>query len=552
MPAPIITFNTTFNRTLAVPEIQVTDTTNYTTQVPPYNFLLDSTFQGRLRITYNVGSGEVPIYDNLNGISPDFLPDGVTAGGVQYVGPTIVLPLDTNGKPLPAEYKVTYKVNVTVDVNIIPNQSYEVITVNTYNYSMVDPAPCLEVVVNCLASSLSSTDDAVYDIQGATYTITRQHTLYPPPASGAAVQGPANLQTLIYSPIVTTTWTAECISTVTYTFQDGLIVIVTIEAVKEFAVSCDTNLSKILCCLINVQKEYEAMECVNPVKAEIIKSSKLDPTLQHLTLFLAAQQAGNVTKMTSEYAAIIEASGCGEDCGCGGDTPSIVQVTNPAAIPNMTYAVSSPLGTISVVPSVVGNVTTFNIDLSTALQNILNSVGSTTVSTTTPSFLSVTQTGLAPNYNYQVDFISGSTSNVNQVSKLLVIDPTKDDTIDYLEFTKYDVVNQGPNVNPVGSQSVLLGTTVPNQSTDPAVVILSTILDTNTLPKIVQANVMRTDNTIVYTNVKNLEAEVFYTDLTTGVIYIRFYNPITGTPYTLLDLKSGTWGEIHLSINIFA
>lgn len=551
MPQVAISFDVIFNRTLAIPEIQIADTTNYTGAVPPYNFLVDSTMQGFISVFYNTGSGFLPIYDNVNGVTPDVLPDGVSPGSVAYVGPTLVLPLGTNGLPLPAEYQFSYRVVYNPDVNILPNPNAGTSTiVKTFTYNLVDPVPCLEVAVNCLASSLSSTDDTVYDIQGTTYTIVRQHTLYPPPASGASVMS-GNLQTLVYSPIITQTWTAELISTVTYSVSNGIFVILTVEALKEFNVNCDTNLSNILCCLINVQKEYEAMECVNPVKAEIIKSSRLDPTLQHLTLFLAAQQAGNPNKMASEYAAILEASGCGNDCGCSGDTPVAVPIT-PGVLNNI-YNLTSGTGTILITPVLTPGVTTWDININPAILSILSNIGTTTVTTNTPAYLTVTQTGAAPNYVYQVDFNANNLFTINQVSKLLIIDPALNTNLNYLEFINYPIVNQGPNVEIIGNQTVLLGTTVPNQPTDPAVFFITGLFDTN-LRSIVQANVMRTDDTISFTNVKNLEAEVFYTDSDTNSsnIYIRFYNPVTGAPYTLADLNSGTWGRIFLSVNIIA
>jgi hypothetical protein len=541
-----VSFTTTFNRVTG--KITFADTTNYAAQGYPLGVV--NQMKGYISVTYNTGSGNVVVYNNTpTPPNPPWpTPDSSNAGAVvNFVPSTINIPLTTAGLPIPAQYTVTYTV-VIFQLAPVP-ATFTFSATNTYDYNFTDPSVCIETVVNCMESAVQSTDDTVYDVpNGVVTNIVRQHTLYPPPTSGIPNLGPLNQITLLYTPIYTTTWTAEVISTVTYLMNDGLIIIVDLAGVKEFQAICDTNLSKIICCLVNLQNEYEALLCKNPVKAELFRSTKLDPSLQHLVLFLAAQSAGNQSKMDFEYSELIDASGCGTDCGCGDSTPVLVQPTGVG----FAYALTSTGNTITITTSVVGNTITWNIELSAALQAAIASITNTQVSTTTPQFISVTQVGAAPNLNYQVDF------DPNEIDKLIVIDPNLNASLDYLEFTNTDIVNLGSKINPVGSQNIYLGTdsggaiSNPNVASDFAVFVFSGLLVTGTDPFTVTCNVMRSNSPIVVTSIKNLEAEVFYVDDTTGDVYVRLYNPQNGQAYTLQDIKTGTWDKIFIKFNFKA
>ena len=63
---------------------------------------------------------------------------------------------------------------------------------------------------------------------------------------------------------------------------------------------------------------------------------------------------------------------------------------------------------------------------------------------------------------------------------------------------------------------------------------------------------MRTNDSVTYTNIANLKAEVFHRDYTTGRIIVRLYNPLTGQPYTLSDLTTGTFDKIYITFNVIA
>jgi hypothetical protein len=511
MAQPILTFNTTFNRNTG--KIVVTDTTNYLSYgidiSNPANFV-----EGRLKITYTTSSGVSVLYDNLTGVTPDI----EAVGGVLVWNGNINIPLTTTGEPLPAEYQVYYEVYCGFDGN---GDDFTVNNTNTYTYNMVDPAVCIEVVIDCATSTATTTDTTVYNIPNASVvSIVRAHTQYPPPASGYAINGPFNLITVTYSPIVTTTWTAEVISTVTYLLTSGLYVIIDLTGIKEFQVLCDTNLSKILCCLTDLQKQYEALQCTNPVKAENFKVNRLDPTQQHLLLFLAAQTSGNQTKMDQQYAAILEVSGCSESCNCSGSTPTAVSPSQggPAAL----FNIDSPLTTIQVTSTQAGNLTTFHLDVSTTIQNAVNSF------LTNPL-----------GYSYS--------------SKQLIIDTTAVGVLpnDYLSITQTNIAAVGPNIKPTGVHGVFLGNNSPNTATDFAEILVYNFLVNPLLPANFTAQVMTRSlpnqaNTIMY----DIACEILYWDTLNSVLQLRLVNPISGQPLKLSDLTNGGYNQIYITLLI--
>jgi hypothetical protein len=528
MAQPILTFITTFDRNTG--KIVVADTTNYLS----YGInlaTLGNFVNGRLRITYTTSGGVSVLYDNLSGITPDI----ELVGGVLVWNGDINIPLTTLGVPLPAEYTVEYVVECGYDNN---GDDFVVNTSNTYTYNIVDPSICIETSVDCATSTATSVDTTVYEIQNATVDyIVRSHTQFPPPASGYAVNGPFNLITVTYTPIVTTTWTAEVISTVNYLLTSGLYVVVNLSGVKEFQVICDTNLSKILCCLTDLQKQYEALECTNPVKAANFKTNRLDPTLQHLVLFLAAQTAGNQTKMAQQYAAIVEVSGCSESCNCNGSTPTAVSPSQGG--PAASFLVNSPLGTIQVTTITAGNLTTFSLELSSALQAAIASISNSVVTTGTPTFLDLTSTTVGNTTTYNIDYLPPANPiGFSVCSKRIFIDLTSPGTFPaaYLPIAWTQLGATGTGINVLGFHGIVLGTSFPNASTDYAVITLNGILAFPTNPYTVTAQIMSRYNVVSNTVAYDIACEVLFCDFTNGNITLRLVNPVTGQPLKLADL----------------
>ena len=546
MAAPILTFNTTFNRNTG--KIVVADTTNYLSYgidiSNPANFV-----NGRLRITYTTNSGSFVLYDNISGVTPDI----ELVNGVLVWNGDINIPLTTAGVPLPAEYTVYYEVQCGYDGN---GDDFIVTKTNTYQYDIVDPSICIETSVDCATSTATSVDTTKYEIQNAiVVSVVRAHTQFPPPASGYAVNGPYNLVTVTYTPIVTTTWTAEVISTVTYLLTSGLYVIVDLAGVKEFQVVCDTNLSKILCCLTDVQKQYEALECTNPVKAENFKVNRLDPTLQHLVLFLAAQTAGNQTKMDQQYAAIIEVSGCSENCNCNGTTPTAVSPSQGG--PSALFIVDSPLNTIQVQTTINGNLTTYSLELSTALQTAIASIDHAVVTTNTPAYLDLTSSTVGNTTTYNIDYIPDPTPvGYSICTKRIFIDLSAPGTFPaaYLPIAWTQIGASGSNINSIGSHFIGLGTSSPNAATDYAIITVSGMLAVGTLPYTVNAQVNSRYTSVSNTVAYDIACEVLFCNYSNGTITLRLVNPVTGQPLKLSDLitanAANSMKELYITLTI--
>jgi hypothetical protein len=546
MAQPILTFNTTFNRNTG--KIVVTDTTNYLNYgidiSNPANFV-----NGRLRITYTTNSGASVLYDNLGGLTPDI----ELVGGVLVWNGDINIPLTTAGVPLPAEYTVYYEVASGYDGN---GDDFVSTATNIYQYDIADPSICIETSVDCATSTATSVDTTKYEIPNATViSVVRAHTQFPPPASGYAVNGPYNLVTVTYTPIVTTTWTAEVVSTITYLLTSGLYVIVNLSGVKEFQVVCDTNLSKILCCLTDLQKQYEALECTNPVKAENFRANRLDPTLQHLVLFLAAQTAGNQTKMDQQYAAILQVSGCSESCNCNGTTPTLVSPSQggPAAM----FIVDSPLGTIQVQTTVNGNLTTYSLELSAALQAAIAAIDHTVVTTGTPTYLNLTSNTVGNTTTYNINYLPPANPiGFSICSKRIFIDLSAPGTFPaaYLPITWVQIGATGTGINAIGSHFIGLGTSSPNAATDYAVITVSGILATPTNPYSVTAQVMSRYTSVSNTVAYDIACEVLFSNLTNGTITLRLVNPVTGQPLRLSDLITANafnaMKELYITLTI--
>jgi hypothetical protein len=526
-----VDIKTTFDRVSGF--IVIEDITDYAGQ----GVVLGTTpAEGFLKVEYNTGGGWITIYYNLPGPTPDINPPSF------YINQfDINIPL-SGGLPLNANYRVSYLVNITGTFESASNQ-FE------YEYYFRDPEICIQTTLDCQCSKITSVDVTNYNVDYATVNlITRAHTLYPPPASGWTPLT-ANVVTLVYTPIVTKTWTSEIVSTVEYLQDNGLYVTVELSGSKEIDAVCDTNLGKILCCLTQIDKTYNNYLCKSPVKAENYAQMVVQPTWRYITLFLAAQTAGDQTKAAAAYQHIIDYSGCG-DCKCN-DGPELVTGCGSGAGggSSMVYAVESQDGSIDVTQNVVGNTTTFNIEVSTALQNIINNLGNAIDVVGVAPEITVTSAGTNPKV-FSVAY-TGAEPHTNQIiQKQLVIEPPSGSPGNFMDLTVYEIANQGPNV-PTAPHTYKLGFISPNTSSDFALVYISNFI-TAPLSKRYIANA--TINKLVgNSNVplgppagassligqaQNIRVEVFhsYTASTSGLVVLRFIDP-QGNPYNLAALS---------------
>lgn len=540
-----LAIKTTFNRITGF--ITIEDITDYLAQGVDVN---SDTVEGFLKLEYNAGAGWVALYNNIGGVTPDITPPGSYVNAVD-----ISIPLGTDDLPLPVAYRVSYNVVVTGGVETELTNEFE------YEYTFEDPEICIDATVDCGSSTLTSEDITDYEVDGTTIiSISRAHKHYPPPTSGLSVTGPANLVTLSSSPIATTTWTVEEITTLTYLQDDGLYITLELSGSKEVAVTCDTKLGKILCCINNIDRTYQSLLCKNPVKAQNYFDTTVGPIWHYMTLFLAASQGGNGTKAATYYAKILEYSDC-DGCSCT-DTVTLVTAENSGGNSNYTYVVDSPLGTVEVTQEVNGSVITFHLEVSASILNIINNIQNL-VNVVGGTDITVVAAGTNP-IVFTVSYTGNAVPTQQYVRKQLVIIPGDGSLgANFLEIDKdLEILTFGTEVKPVGDHNVFLGQTSPNQSTDWALLGVSNFLDNVAKNYIAFGEVMRKDDTAngVPSDLKDIGIECFWFDPTslTGNLIFRFYSPVTGQPYTLqqlYDLFADTsidpaTGGLYVGINI--
>ncbi len=511
-------------------QITVVDTTDYAAQ----GVLLDGsvTVEGFLVITVASATGTTTVYSNGVGNPPDI--DAVSS--LNNIIP-ITLPQDTDGNILNGTYTITY--------SVVVDGGDPVVGVQSFAYDMALPVVCLTRTINCGSSIITSYDETEYGTYAS--VISRVHTLYPPPSSPLSNTVGTQAILTVGPNIYDKTWTQGIASTVTYVFPSGLQAVLLVQGTHEFQVVCDQGINKLICCIDKLYTRMLNLECKNTTEAKLFRQETFQPTLDAIVAYEAAVSSGASDLADKYYTRIIEMSGCGEECGCSDDSP---QQIVPVQGSGTTTIVTSPDGSIAVVPVVVGSTTTYQIQVSAALQQIINNIYNVTVTTGTPSSLTITQSGTYPNRNYQIDF-SGSASAVNHQSSRLVIDMTNDG-INYLSLGVTSQINTGALIGNFAAQTYLLGQSTPNIATDLAVIRIAGVLATPTDALNITAQMNKTNGSLQYTNLNNLDCRILHVDNTTGVITLILYNPLTGSPYRLQDLLVGTFDLIHISFNVFA
>jgi len=518
---------TTFDRVNGL--VVIEDITDYAAQGVNVNV---DTVEGFLKAEVNTGSGWQVFYNNLSGATPDIDPP------TNYINTTnINIPL-IGSLPLPANYRITY----FVDVNAGADQGTEEFE---YEYKFKDPEICINDTVDCQCSKITSVDVTNYAVPYATLvSTTRNHTLYPPPTSGISPLS-ANLVTLVYTPIYTGTWTSEVVATLTYLQDDGLYIEVELAGSREFVVSCDTTLSKIICCLTQIDKTYRNYLCKSQVKAENYAQTVVEPTWHYLTLFLAATTAGNQNKAAEAYQKILDYSGC-EDCKCN-DSPSLVTGCSGGGGNANVVVVESQDNSIDVTQSVIGGTTTFNIEVSSALQTLINNIGNSVNVVGVAPYITVTSAGSNPKV-FTVAY-TGPTPHTNQiVEKQIVINPPDPLSLNpnYMTLTVYEIANTGPNVAPT-PHSYKLGFTTPNTQADKALIYVADFLDGTASKRFIaqaQLNKRFNDSQVpanppqppdsALSTVENVFVQVLHTSVqsSTGNVVLRLVDA-QGVPYEL-------------------
>lgn len=527
----------TFNNTSSL--IIIDDQTDYVGQGIP----LDGTYtvKGFLAITLQSATGTSTIYNNIGGATPDITPETSTTSALQ-----IDLPKDSGGNILQGTYTIIYDVVVT-DPDQIGVVVADVTASFDYTYQQDLPKVCLTADVNCQGATITSYDSTDYGLYAM---VSRTHNLYPPPATGATTITGTQASLSSGSPIYDKTWTQEVLSTVTYNLPDGLIAIVYVEGSREIPVVCDLGMSKIFCCLKKVFNRYNSLLAKNIVKANDMYIDTVKPMLEAMVMYNAAVAAGNTNGASYYYNLTVETSGCGEDCGCNSTEPQLIEPNIGSS--NVTI-VTSPDNSISVVPVVDGVTTTYQIQVSAALQQALAAIKNTVVTTATPTYLEVTSATVGNTTTYTVNYkpVGGLGYSTSMKRILIPSGTTGTSPSDYITPTVAQVANIGANiVSPATSHTILLGQTVPNASTDTALITIGNVLVDGTLPYQVSAEVMGKYSSAVVGSLADLDVEVLYSNVSSGAVTLRLINPTSGNPYTLADLNTKGYGDIYVSLTI--
>lgn len=518
-------------------QIFVTDTTDYAAQGIPTDG--SYTLSGTLRVDLLSSTGLSTVYNNI-GLTPvDIDPNSSNTSQLP-----ITLPTTTDGQIVVGTYIFYYQMIVDDGTN----PAYTVTESFTYDYNDTVPVACLTHIINCQSSQILSTDETNY---GTYYTdLDRTHTLYPPANSGLSNIVGTGPQLVAGPSITDKTWIQEVVTIVTSTYPDGLITVVRVVGSVEFAVVCDIGLSKVRCCLDNIRKRYFNLIRVNQVEASQLYTLTILPLQIAEQGYYDAVMTGNNDSASYWYSKIVEISGCSEDCGCSGTQPTLI---DPAVGASQFTVVTNADSSIQVFTTVSGSTTTYSVQVNPSLQSLIASLYSRTITTTTPSYLQLTESGTGASRNTQIDFIGTNALGYGLTNKRLLIDTTTTGTSpsNYLELVTTTVVDAGGNiVTPDTAQIILLGQTIPNAASDVALISIGNIFVDPTLPYNVSAQVMSKYTSLISTSQSVLDVEVLFSDVVNGTINLRLINPTTGIAYTLAELVAAAFGEIYITLTI--
>jgi hypothetical protein len=182
----------------------------------------------------------------------------------------------------------------------------------------------IDVDVDYATAVATTTDTTNY---GAYFSLTRSHTIYPPPISGLPNQT-TSATTNVYSNIVTTTWSVQIESTIVTLKANDTYITCEVSGSKEFLVEADT-LCKTLCVLKTYRADlFKKFGKVNTVEMERAWSLAMDE-------YVLAIQATRCGRPQSEVQGYIDKAyailGIDPSCDCGcsaSDNPTPVVPTS--------------------------------------------------------------------------------------------------------------------------------------------------------------------------------------------------------------------------------
>lgn len=302
-----ISFTTKFSLNTTPQKFIFVDTTDWAGQS-----ISTSNVNGCFKITSPSG---VVIYNNTDFDNADC---DIRIASSLTSQQTIALPLDGGGDIEAGLY--------TIEYSVYNSSTLETYTLtNTYTYSFTAPTVAITQVANCITPLFTSTDSTDYTVNNTLPTITRTHTLYYP--NGSAGQGSpetGSAVTLTSSTFYNGTQTTTISSVLTYTFEDGLIVITTITGSEEFLVDC-TWICGIYCCIRSLKNQMETLRTSGSndllYKELTLKFAQVMGLVSFATTAIECGESADVNDVLVSIRAI---ANCTDDCACDGDTPSLV------------------------------------------------------------------------------------------------------------------------------------------------------------------------------------------------------------------------------------
>lgn len=289
--------------------ITLTDLTNWAGE----NIIAPDTASVLLKLVSPTGA---VVYQNIGYDTNNFgAPDFTLATSVLNE----TMPQDVNGNYITGTYTLYTKAQVVDDGD----------TVNGSATTTAEVCDCtatisIDIDVDYATAVLTSTDTTQY---GAYFSLSRTHTIYPPPISGLPSQS-TNATTNVYSNIVTTTWSVEISSNVTYLKANDTYTTCNITGSKEVVVEADT-LCNTLCLIKKFRSDFYAKygkKCVDDME----KAYNL--AMDEFYLAFMATRCGRPQSEIQGYInKIYEITGLDPDCDCGcnaGEYPTPVVPTS--------------------------------------------------------------------------------------------------------------------------------------------------------------------------------------------------------------------------------
>jgi hypothetical protein len=244
------------------------------------------------------------------------LPSFDIDNNVQDYIDTIKLPEDVNSVVLKGIYEVSYTIRVSGGVQ--PGD-YE--TTFLYNYCYETIVPDVDVTVNLITSTFTSTDNTSYPVELTSNT--RTHTIHPPSGLDPIVWPvkTAATQVLTYSEITTKTWTGKIVNILELTFpalgtSSEHIIDVTITGNNEKDIVDDINICSLQCNMIALSDRYNEALGTNSVNAVRIFNQQVAPALLAESNYRGSIECGNFDLAEQYYQDVLKYTKSNKDCQC--------------------------------------------------------------------------------------------------------------------------------------------------------------------------------------------------------------------------------------------